>query len=76
MMIFLRLHGHLGLACHALLGLFGGEIPGGRVHAVPIVVSFDVAEQGLPCFGMRRPAALMDQFHLQCVEEAFHRGIS
>ena len=74
-LIFPRWHGHLGLAHHALLGLFGGEIPEGRVHAVPIVVSFDVAEQGLARFGVRRPAALMDQFHLQCVEEALHRRI-
>lgn len=34
--IFPRLDGHDGSASHALLGLFGCQIPEGRVHAVSI----------------------------------------
>jgi hypothetical protein len=41
--IFPWFGGHAGLADDALFGLFGREIPEGRVHAVPIVVSFDVS---------------------------------
>ena len=37
--------------------------------------NFDVSEQGLPRFCLRRPSALMDKFDLEGVEEAFHWGI-
>src|SRR3546814_5582881 len=46
-----------------------------RSHAVPVVIAFDVSEQGLPRFCLRRPSALMDKFDLEGVEEAFHWGI-
>ena len=45
------------------------------MHAVPVVIGFDVSEQGLPRFSLRRPSAPMDEFDLEGVEEAFHRGI-
>ena len=41
------------------------------MHAVPVVIAFDVSEQGLPRFCLRRPSALMDKFDLEGVEEAF-----
>jgi len=75
LVIFLRFGGHSRLAGHALLGLFGCDIPDGRVHAVTIIVSFDVSEQCLPRFDLGRPSTLMDEFDFQRVEEALHRCI-
>ena len=31
---------------------------------MPVVVAFDISEQRLPCVGLRRPTALMDEFDL------------
>ncbi len=42
---------------------------------MPVVIAFDVSEQRLSGFRLGRPAALMDQFDLQGVEETLHRGI-
>lgn len=53
------------VGCGHVFGLFGCEIPERRVHAVPIIIAFDISEQSLPGFAVCRPAALMDQFDLQ-----------
>jgi hypothetical protein len=63
-LIFPRLGRHAGLAGHALLGLLGREALKGRVHAVLVVIAFDVSEQRLTRFGLCRPSALMDEFDL------------
>ena len=49
-LIFPRFGGHAGLAGHALLGLLGRPIPKGGVHAMPVIVAFDVSEQRRPGF--------------------------
>jgi len=45
------------------------------VDALPIVVAFDISEQVASGFVPGRPSSLVDEFHLQGVEEAFHRRI-
>lgn len=57
------------------LGLFGREIPEGRVNALSIVVTLDVAEQIPASLFARRPAPLMDQLRFQGVEERLHRSV-
>ena len=42
------------------------------MDALTIVVGFDVGEHVAPCFVPRRPSALMGEFDLERVEEAFH----
>lgn len=67
--IFPRFSGHSGLTGHALLGLFGGKVPDGRVHAMAVVVPLYVSQQRLPRLGVRRPSALMGEFDLEGVEK-------
>jgi len=45
------------------------------VHAVSVMVALDISEQRLSRLGLCRPSALMDQFDLEGVEEARHRGV-
>jgi hypothetical protein len=45
------------------------------VDALPIIVALDIAEQIPPRLLSGGPAALMNQLHLQRMEERLHRGI-
>jgi hypothetical protein len=45
------------------------------VDALPIIVALDRAEQIPPRLLSGGPAALMNQLHLQRMEERLHRGI-
>jgi hypothetical protein len=52
-----------------LLRLFGREIPGRRVDALPIVVAREAAELIAASLLARRPDLLVNQLHFQRMEE-------
>src|SRR5712692_480252 len=52
-----------------------GVIAEGRVTTHPIVEHFDVLEDFLPRFFTREVTPMMDQFLLECAEEALHAGV-
>lgn len=45
------------------------------MDTLPIVVALDVGEQVAPGLIPGRPSSLVDEFDLEGVEEAFHRGV-
>src|SRR5712692_1037790 len=52
-----------------------GVIAEGRVTTHPIVEHFDVLEDFLPRFFTREVTPMMDQFLLECAEEALHASV-
>jgi hypothetical protein len=63
-----------GLAC-VPFGLLGRDIAESRVDALSIIVAFDVGEQVASGFVLGGPSSLVNEFHLEGVEEAFHWGV-